>query len=59
MMNRDGAPARPPAMPQPVKRVRSRFRAVTRVLGENAWKVISVASPPRCRPGPALSGARP
>ena len=47
LMKHDGAPARPPAMPQPVNRVRSRLRAVTRVLGENAWKVISVDSPPR------------
>lgn len=58
-MKPDAAPGRPPAIPQPVKTVRSRFRAVTRVFGERAWKTNSVPSPPRCSPGPPESFARP
>ena len=45
--------------PQEVKRLRSMFRAVTRVLGAWAWKRISMAVPPRWRPGPPESVARP
>src|SRR5471032_564618 len=58
-VKRETAPALPPSTPQDAKRERSRLRAVTNVPGENTLNSMTVPSPPRYLPTPALPGTTP
>ncbi len=54
------APGRPPLLPHDEKRVRSRLRAVTTVLGANTLELELGGEPAAMRrPGPPESGTRP